>query len=992
MPGKNVLLAALVATLALPALAQAQAIRPVSEKKPLDHDAYGYWNRIGSSTLSADGRWVAYSVSADSTDAVLHLVPAAGGADRMFERGTGAQFTRDGRFVVYRIAPAREAVKAARKAKVKADQMPQDSIAVMDIATGGVVKYARIKGFKLPSKASNAVAIWLGKPDAKADSAKKDSVKVPAPAPGATPVPAAEPGKMPEPNPVSGGRAGVPADAKPKEKEKKRDEGTELILRTLSTGDERRIADVVWYEFSEDGSLLAYVAGNKAGDADGMYVMNVATGEVTTLLKGKGNYRQSVISKGGQVAFLANTSDFAAAQPAYSLYVWTGSGAAKLVAAPTPAGIPNGYWISEQGAVSFSESGNRVFVGTAPRPEPEPDSVVVDENAVKVDIWNWQDPLLQPMQLKRLALERGRTYRAMVSLKDGKFVQLATADLPTVTIANRNDGDVAVGTTDLPYQQEISWDTGASDYYLIDLKTGSRTKILTHVQSGASLSTEGRYVTWFNQDEQQWYAMDVKSRDTRKISAGIPHPLYNEDHDSPSQPGSYGSAGWTEGDDLFLIYDRYDIWALDPAGKRAPRNITEGAGRRDNLRFRYTRLDLEERAINPDRTMLLSSFNLWSKQDGFYHDRVNGTTQPVKLMTADKSIGAPRKASEADVVLLTRSDFAEYPDLWLTDVTFRDWKKISNANPQQAEYRWGTSELVSWRSGDGQVLQGVLYKPEGFDPSKKYPMMVYFYERLSDGVHNYVTPAAGSSSINTSFYVSRGYLVFTPDIPYRTGYPGESAFKAIIPGVLSLINTGFVDEKNIGVQGHSWGGYQIAYLITKTNIFKAAEAGAPVANMTSAYGGIRWGSGMSRAFQYEKTQSRIGGTLWDAPLHYIENSPIFWADKVETPLLMMHNDEDGAVPWEQGIEYFSALRRLQKPVWLVVYNGEDHGLGKPQNRHDWTIRMQQYFDHYLKGAPAPVWLKQGVPALQKGKNLGLDLITVTSSNEKPAPVVGGGNR
>jgi dipeptidyl aminopeptidase/acylaminoacyl peptidase len=267
-------------------------------------------------------------------------------------------------------------------------------------------------------------------------------------------------------------------------------------------------------------------------------------------------------------------------------------------------------------------------------------------------------------------------------------------------------------------------------------------------------------------------------------------------------------------------------------------------------------------------------------------------------------------------------------------------------------------------------------------------MMVYFYERLSDGVHNYVIPAAGSSSINTSFYVSRGYLVFTPDIPYRTGYPGESAFKAIVPGVLSLLNTGFVDEKNIGVQGHSWGGYQIAYLVTKTNLFKAAEAGAPVSNMISAYGGIRWGSGMSREFQYEKTQSRIGGTLWDAPMHYIENSPIFWADKVETPLLMMHNDEDGAVPWEQGIEYFTALRRLHKPVWMVVYNGEDHGLGKPQNKLDWSIRMQQYFDHYLKGAPAPVWLKQGIPAMQKGKTLGLDLITITSSTA-PGSASGG---
>jgi dipeptidyl aminopeptidase/acylaminoacyl peptidase len=281
----------------------------------------------------------------------------------------------------------------------------------------------------------------------------------------------------------------------------------------------------------------------------------------------------------------------------------------------------------------------------------------------------------------------------------------------------------------------------------------------------------------------------------------------------------------------------------------------------------------------------------------------------------------------------------------------------------------------------------VLYKPEGFDPSRKYPMMVYFYERLSDNLHNYVIPAAGSSSINISFYVSRGYLVFTPDIPYEIGYPGESALKAVVPGVLSLVDEGFVDEDAIGVQGHSWGGYQIAYLVTKTNVFKAAEAGAPVANMTSAYGGIRWGTGMSRMFQYEKTQSRLGGSLWETPVRYIENSPLFWADKVETPVLMMHNDEDGAVPWYQGIEYFVALRRLNKPVWMLNYNGEDHGLRQEHNQKDWAIRMQQFFDHYLKGDPAPVWMTEGVPAILKGWTLGLELVTEKISSEQ-----GGGNR
>jgi dipeptidyl aminopeptidase/acylaminoacyl peptidase len=279
---------------------------------------------------------------------------------------------------------------------------------------------------------------------------------------------------------------------------------------------------------------------------------------------------------------------------------------------------------------------------------------------------------------------------------------------------------------------------------------------------------------------------------------------------------------------------------------------------------------------------------------------------------------------------------------------------------------------MEWTSLDGKRLQGILYKPEDFDPSQQYPMMVYFYERNSDDLHEHHIPAAGRSVINFTFYASRGYVIFVPDIPYKIGYPGESAMNAVMPGVTQLMDQGFIDRDNVGVQGHSWGGYQIAYMVTRTNLFAAAEAGAPVSNMISAYGGIRWGSGMSRMFQYEDTQSRIGGSLWEKPLRYIENSPIFWADKIETPLLMMHNDHDTAVPWEQGIELFVALRRLGKPAWLINYNDEPHWPTTLANKRDWTRRMQQFFDHYLKDAPAPIWLEEGVPAIEKGRMLGLE--------------------
>ena len=954
--------------LLLPAAAAAQA----PAKRPLDHDAYGQWHRITGQALSVDGAWALYHVDADSVDPSLHVRGLRGGAAHRLERGSNAAFTQDGRFAVALLKPTKAAVAAAKKAKKKPEQMPQDSLAILELATGAVTRFPRVKSFKLPAKAGGYVAYHLGKAEPQPDSAATDSAQ----AAPTEPKPV-EPGVMPEPSPSPAGPRTGPEE---KKDEPKRDQGTPLVLRTLADGTERRIEDVVWYEFAEDGSKLVYTAGNEAGDADGVYVLDPATGASTALLTGKGNYRGVAIDRAGrQVAFLANTADFAAKQPEFALYYWDGRGAAaRAVANAGTAGVPAGWWVSEHATTSFSHGGGRVFFGTAPRPEPEPDSADAAEPKVVVDIWHWQDPLLQPMQLKQLEQETKRTYQAVFDPRAKRVVQLATPEVPSVDVAARGDGAVALGSSNLPYRRAIQWGEDGSDYYLVDVGTGRATRVIEYLPGsffgGARLSPTGRWITWYNPHERQWFAMDTRSRQQRVISGGIEHPLYDELHDTPSLPGSYGSAGWTTGDDLFLVYDAHDIWALDPAGRRPARNLTEGQGRRENLRLRYVRLDPEERSIDADADLVLSAFHLWTKQAGFYRDRVNGAAPPARLVMAEKSFGQPLQARDADALLLTRADFAEFPDLWVTDPTFATFTRISDANPQQQEYAWGSAELVSWRSGDGQTLQGVLYKPENFDPSKQYPMMVYFYERLSDNLYNYVIPAAGTSSINTSFYVSRGYVVFHPDIPYRVGYPGESAYQAVIPGVLEVLRKGFVDEKRVGVQGHSWGGYQIAYLLTKTNLFRAAEAGAPVSNMISAYGGIRWGTGMSRQFQYEKTQSRIGGTLWEAPLHFIENSPIFWADKVQTPLLMMHNDQDGAVPWEQGIEYFVALRRLDKPVWMLNYNGEDHGLRQAHNRHDWSVRLQQFFDHYLKDAPAPVWLAEGVPATAKGRDLGLDLI------------------
>ena len=427
-----------------------------------------------------------------------------------------------------------------------------------------------------------------------------------------------------------------------------------------------------------------------------------------------------------------------------------------------------------------------------------------------------------------------------------------------------------------------------------------------------------------------------------------------------------------QNDDFVLINDAFDIWKIDPRGVKKAENITKGIGRTDSIRFRYVNTDPEKRFIEPKDVLLLSAFDKKTKKNGYYTLKQKGRNPLEKKALREFTFSDLNKAKNTDIFAYQRSNFATSPNLYVTK-DFQMEQQLTDINPQMRDYNWGTAEMFSWKSFTGVPLQGILYKPENFDPTKKYPVMIYFYEKHSDELFRYFTPAPSRSTVNIPFFVSRGYIVFTPDIHYTVGNPGEDAYNSIISGAEELAKNEWVDKDNMAIQGQSWGGYQVAYLITRTDMFKAAGAGAPVSNMTSAYGGIRWESGRSRQFQYEQTQSRIGATMSDSLQLYIDNSPVFFADKVNTPLLIMHNDNDGAVPWYQGIEYFMSLRRLGKPVWMLQYNKEAHNLRERRNSKDLSIRLQQFFDHYLKGAPAPVWMTRGVPAIEKGKTWGYEV-------------------
>lgn len=704
-------------------------------------------------------------------------------------------------------------------------------------------------------------------------------------------------------------------------------EGNKLVSRSLRDQSERTFGEVNEYKVSTDGQDLVY--STKAG----MYHARLPGGDVTPVVEGEAKYAKLTYS---------DTSNRFAFVRGSQLYLWS----------PGETAVAAAENVSEYGAVSFSSDGERVFFGLRPDVRP---ALASDGEAV-FDLWHYRDDYIQPMQRVRAKTEREWSERAVFLLGPRKVVPLSAGVLTRVIVSR--DGRTALGLSDRPYRRLRERDAAYADLYAIDVDTGSRKLLEKQSRATPSMSPDGRYAVGFS--GKQWVCWELATGMRRDLTGLTGRAFFREDYDSPQEPPPYGQPVWTRDSRWVLIPDQFDVWAFAPDGSMA-RNVTDGYGRREKVELRVVnpREDPKAPGVDPEAPLLLKADHVETRESGFFRDSVvDGSLQPEKLTMGAVSHRTPLAAKNSDVLLIAPARFDVFPDWHVTGPDMKVTRRVTNANPQASALAFGSSRLIRYRNGDGKELSAALFTPPQFDPAKKYPMVVYIYERLSQTVHDFRDPGPGTS-INASYYTSNGYVVLMPDIVYTTGYPGASALKCVVPAVQRVIEMGFVDPERIGIQGHSWGGYQIAYMITQTNIFRAAAPGALVANMISAYDGIRWGPGVPRQFQYEKTQSRIGGTPWEFPMRYIENSPIFMADRVKTPVLMIHNDADDAVPWYQGIEFYLALRRLEKEVYFFNYNGEGHGLRKRENQKDYTVRLQEFFDHYLKGAPMPAWMREG---------------------------------
>lgn len=740
-----------------------------------------------------------------------------------------------------------------------------------------------------------------------------------------------------------------------------------LYVRSLDGSKTFQFPTVTDFQFAKKSGMLYYTSAAE-GEA-GIFTLNPEKGSPALIKEGKGVFKQTTFDeKGERLAFLY-CADKDSSYKALSLWLSEHNAPAKEIATRGNKAFPAEWVINENGMLQFSKSASRLFFGTSPEPRQK-DTTQLAENRPNVQVWSWDEPVQYTVQNYNKEKDLKKSYQAVYNLGNGSIFQLANEELPNIQLGNEGDAALALLSTSRPYSLSSMWEARTrSDYYTVSLDNGERKQIAQADYGRFRLSPQGKYAYWYGETDSCWYTIALAEGKRYRLTTPESFPAWDEENDVPNHPYAHGAAGWTANDQKLLIYDRYDIWKFDPTAATSPINLTVN-GRKEKLSYRLEQLDKEARFIDLGKPQLLKGFNETTKGYGFYNARLSAPAAPKTLLAGNYMLRSINKAKNTDDVIYTMETFQQYPDIHYSTLAFKKSVQLTHGDKQQEGFIWGTAELVSWISLDGRPLEGVVYKPANFDPNKKYPMMVNFYERNSETLYNYRMPEPHRSTIDYHLYNSNEYVIFNPDIRYVDGYPGESCYNCLMPGITMMIAKGYINEKGIGAQGHSWGGYQVAYLATRTNLFSAIESGAPVVNMFSAYGGIRWGSGMARSFQYEHTQSRLGATPWSSPLRYLENSPLFTMDKVQTPILIMHNDADGHVPWYQGIEYFVAMKRLGKPCWLLNYTGEPHWPMHMANRIDFQRRMFQFFNHYLKNQKMPKWMSEGVPAVEQPFELG----------------------
>ncbi len=872
------------------------------------------FHHIDAQTVNYNGNWVAYSASPDRGDGYGILISADGQTQHRIERGERPQFSTGGDWVVFTQRPP-----LAQTEGVRAADRPNNAAVLLSVRNGSETRFENVRQARFSQTRDFLFVHHVVVEDEGLSKEANDAL---------------------------------------------RKAGGSLRIRNLSNGQERMLPFVESWTVDSLSSALVYIVNDTLKSNNGLYHLsleNLQSDPGTIELGEKIKFDRFTWHDGSsRLAYMRAYELEKDTIETAALYTWApGDDQPEMLIAQREA--PDGYFLPYDNRLVWTHDGARLFFGLRPhefaaRAEEVPvyESVLDSIRATAgIDIWHVDDPMIKTQEKASWNQVRRQNLMSVFHMADRKMIQLSDDYL--TGIQPTSGTDVVVGTTSVPYAKRTTWEGRFNDVYLVNVYTGERNLILEESQAFTSLSPDGRYFLYF--DDAHWHVLHVNTGRTMNLTENLEVPFYSETHDTPSTLPGYRIAGWMEDMQSVLIYDRYDIWMAN-LETGSMRSVTGGQGRDMKVSLRLRNMDGTNLFGRRDQVWL-EGFGDDTKIRAVYMARLDreGVTM---VYDVGQNIRLRELSGDGTTFLFTHESHDVFPDLWVSDLRFRNPNRISDLQQQLSEFNWGKAELVSYRSADGVPLQAVMIKPGDYDPSKKYPVFVYYYEKSSQRLHEFNQTVINHRP-SFGYYASNGYVVYLPDIHFIDGRPGMSAVKSLVPAMQTIIDMGVADPAAIGLHGHSWSGYQTAYVVTQTDIFTAAIAGAPVSNMTSAYGGIRWGSGVARQFQYETGQSRIGYNIFDRRYLYIENSPLFYAHEINTPMLLMHGDVDEAVPWEQSIEMYLAMRRAGKDVIFLQYRDEPHHPQKYSNKIDYTIRMKEYFDHYLKGVEAPEWIRTGIP-------------------------------
>ena len=901
------------------------------------------WRSIGGAELSPDGTWFMYRLSPLEGESEVVLRQVAGSREYRFPIGESPRygssvrpgFSADSRWAAFLSYPGAKEMKALRRDKKRVTT----TAVLVDLATGAKTEFERVRGAAFSGDNPAFAAFHRYAPESQ-------------------------------------------------DKEKDKWTGSDLLLHELGTGKEVNIGNVSEFAFDKPGARLALVIDAQGQAGNGLQLRDLASGAVSPLDNDKASYKSLTwTEKGEALAVLKGKDDKAYEDKLWSVLGFAGlreaKGPRKIVFDPTAdRAFTPGMTVSPDRAPEWTESFDALLFGIhearkkkdadkkeGEQGKPGPDAAaapsakaeeIADEDIPDLVIWHGRDRRLQSQQQVQEQRDKASSYLAEYRVAEKAFIRLAGDDLRYVDPAPK--GRFAVGQDNRAYELDTNlMGRGCQDIAVIDMKTGKRTPALEKNEYYFGTLYDGTHFLYYA--DGHFFTFEMTTGRSVNITKDVPASFVDEDDDHNVVKPPDDPVGSTKDGRSVLLSDGWDVWSVPVGGTGPAANLTVN-GARDKLRYRRLRLDPEEKAVDLDQPQYFAVYGEWTKKAGIA--RLEKGRAPVMLLWDDAGFGGLIKARNAPVYLYTRDTFRDYPDYYAAGALLRDGKRLTDANPQQKDFLWsGGSMLLDYRtdpkSGMDKPLQAALFLPANYEKGKRYPTIVYYYEKMSQQLNRYAQPSA--NGFNKSVYTSNGYAVLYPDITYKINDPGMSAAWCVLPAIDAAVAAGVVDRSKIGLQGHSWGGYETAFLVTQAD-FAAAVAGAPLTNMISMYSSIYFNSGSANQPIFESSQGRFKGGYWDNLEAYQRNSPVYYAERVKTPLIILHNDKDGAVDWNQGIEYYNTLRRLKKPVIMLQYVGENHGLQKPANQKDYTVRMKEFFDHHLMGRPAPAWYTDGVSYLE----------------------------